>query len=104
MVPGGQCLGAPAMASAPASARSTPLSGLSRASTPETGPRLPDEIDMKTPANHLDFSLLLPLFPSLESLVLTFQTSSNLAAAYGIAVTGARPQSAATARPSGADG
>ena len=74
MVPGGQCLGAPAMASAPASARSTPLSGLSRASTPETGPRLPDEIDMKTPANHLDFSLLLPLFPNLESLVLTFQT------------------------------
>ena len=74
MVPGGQCLGAPVMASAPASARSTPLSGLSRASTPESGPRLPDEIDMKTPANHLDFSLLLPLFPNLESLVLTFQT------------------------------
>ena len=74
MVPGGQCLGGPAIATAPASARSTPLSGLSRASTPESGPGLPDEIDMKTPANHLDFSLLLPLFPSLESLVLTFQT------------------------------
>ena len=76
MVPAGQCLAdrSQAAASPPASGHTTPLSGLSRASTPETGPRLPDEIDMKTPANHLDFSIILPLFPNLESLVLTFQT------------------------------
>ena len=75
----------------PASGRSTPASGISRASTPgtvtlllvlflcmcpcpESGPRQPDEIDMVTPANHLDFSAILPLFPSLEKLVLCFQT------------------------------
>ena len=74
----------------PASGRSTPASGISRVSTPgtvtllllvlcmcpcpESGPRQPDEIDMVTPANHLDFSAILPLFPSLEKLVLCFQT------------------------------
>ena len=41
---------------------------------PESGPRQPDEIDMVTPANHLDFSAILPLFPSLDKLVLCFQT------------------------------
>ena len=29
---------------------------------------------MVTPANHLDFSAILPLFPSLDKLVLCFQT------------------------------
>ena len=47
---------------------------MSRASTPESGPKLPDEIDMVTPANHLDFSAILPLFPNLVKMVLCFQT------------------------------
>ena len=55
--------------------QSTPLSGeLSRASSPESGPSVPDEIDMVTPANHLDFSIILPLFNNMEKLVLCFQT------------------------------
>ena len=60
--------------STPASGQTTPLSGISRASTPESGPKLPDEIDMVTPANHLDFSVILPLFPNLVKMVLCFQT------------------------------
>ena len=76
MVPAGQALAdkTKVVASEPGTGQTTPLSGLSRASSPESGPRLPDEIDMITPANHLDFSTILPLFPNLEKLVLCFQT------------------------------
>ena len=39
-----------------------------------SGPGQPDEIDMTSPANHLDFAAILPLFPRLERLILCFQT------------------------------
>ena len=74
MVPAGQALGG-GKVSPPLSGASTPLEGeLSRASSPESGPSIPDEIDMVTPANHIDFSNLLPLFPNMEKIMLTFQT------------------------------
>ena len=73
MVPAGQGLtGKPE--TVVSSRSTTPLSGVSRSTTPESGPKLPDEIDMLTPANHLDFSVILPLFPNLDKLILCFQT------------------------------
>ena len=43
-----------------------------RSSSP-AGPCPPDEIDMVTPANHLDFSIILPLFPNITEIRLCFQ-------------------------------
>ena len=71
MVAAGQALKgqrkSPSIPGSATSSRST-----SRSSSP-SGPNEPEEIDMTTPANHLDFSIVLPLFPNLEELILCFQ-------------------------------
>ena len=74
MVPAGQAL----RSSSPhqPSGQSSPASDLSRSSSPESAALGPLEIDMITPANHLDFSIILPLFPNLEQLILCFQTKN----------------------------
>ena len=74
MVPAGRAL----QSSSPqqTSPASTPVSGLSRASSSECLDLGPQEIDMVSPANHLDFATILPLFPNLEKLILCFQTKN----------------------------
>ena len=55
------------------SGQSTPVSDMSRSISPDCATLGPQEIDMVSPANHLDFSVILPLFPNLEQLILCFQ-------------------------------
>ena len=71
MVPAGHAL----RSSSPleTSGQDTPVSDLSGSISPDCTTVGPLEIDMVSPANHLDFSVILPLFPNLEQLILCFQ-------------------------------
>ena len=73
MVPAGQGVHRPARPDSAAKSMASSTSDLSSRSSSPDGPGNPDEIDMTAPANHLDFSMIIPLFPNLTAVRLCFQ-------------------------------